>query len=43
MLDLYAAKAGLDPLEVRRKNDRHPLRALQWLIGAENFGWSTWR
>jgi len=43
MLDLYAAKAGLDPLEVRRKNDRHPLRALQWQIGADKIGWATLR
>lgn len=43
ILELYAAKAGLDPLEVRRKNDRHPLRALQWEIGAEKIDWARQR
>lgn len=40
MIDLYAHALRLDPLEVRRKNDAHPLRALQWKIGAERIGWA---
>ncbi len=40
MLDLYAATLRMDPLELRRRNDRHPLRALQWTLGAERIGWA---
>jgi xanthine dehydrogenase YagR molybdenum-binding subunit len=43
ILDLYAHRAGLDPLAVRLENDRHPLRALQWKIGAEKIGWAEQR
>ncbi len=39
MLDELAAKAGLDPLELRLKNDRHELRAEEWRLGAERFRW----
>jgi xanthine dehydrogenase YagR molybdenum-binding subunit len=40
MLDLYARKIGMDPLELRLANDRHPLRALQWKLGADRIGWT---
>ena len=40
MIDLYAHTLRMDPLEVRRKNDPHPLRAIQWQIGAERIGWA---
>jgi xanthine dehydrogenase YagR molybdenum-binding subunit len=40
ILEHYAHTIGMDPLEVRKKNDRHPLRALQWALGAERIGWA---
>lgn len=40
-VELFAHEAGLDPLEVRRKNDPHPIRQLQWRIGAERIGWTA--
>lgn len=39
LIDLYAKKAGLDPLEVRLKNDPHPIRQVQWRIGADRMDW----
>ncbi|MEM7203882.1 MAG: xanthine dehydrogenase family protein molybdopterin-binding subunit [Planctomycetota bacterium] len=43
MLDELAAKAGLDPLELRLKNDSHELRAAEWRLGAERFAWDERR
>ncbi len=42
-VELFAHEAGLDPLEVRLKNDPHPIRQLQWRIGAERIGWKEMR
>jgi xanthine dehydrogenase YagR molybdenum-binding subunit len=43
LIDLYAAKAGLDPLAVRLANDPHPIRQVQWRLGAERIGWQAAR
>jgi len=40
ILERYAYAAGLDALAVRMKNDRHPVRQVQWRIGAERIGWA---
>ncbi|HVG93095.1 MAG TPA: xanthine dehydrogenase family protein molybdopterin-binding subunit [Planctomycetota bacterium] len=40
MVDEFAHAAGLDPLEVRRMNDRHPVRRLEWPIGARRIAWA---
>jgi xanthine dehydrogenase YagR molybdenum-binding subunit len=39
IVDLCAEKLGMDPLEFRMKNDRHPIRRIQWKLGAEKIGW----
>jgi xanthine dehydrogenase YagR molybdenum-binding subunit len=39
MVDELAFAIGMDPLALRRKNDRHPARSLEWPIAAERFGW----
>ncbi|MDJ0521465.1 MAG: xanthine dehydrogenase family protein molybdopterin-binding subunit [Planctomycetota bacterium] len=39
VIDRYAYAAGVDALAVRMKNDRHPVRQVQWRIGAERIGW----
>ena len=39
-VDEFAHAIGKDPLEVRRLNDRHPVRTLEWPIGAERIGWA---
>ncbi|HET6383346.1 MAG TPA: xanthine dehydrogenase family protein molybdopterin-binding subunit [Armatimonadota bacterium] len=39
-VDELAAKLGLDPLEVRRKNDGDPVRMKEYEIGAERIGWN---
>jgi xanthine dehydrogenase YagR molybdenum-binding subunit len=41
MVDEFAHAAGLDPLDVRRRNDRHPVRRLEWPIGAKRIGWAA--
>ncbi len=38
-VDELAYKLGLDPLEVRLKNDSNPLRQAEYKIGAERIGW----
>lgn len=40
-IDELAAKLGLDPLEVRRKNDDHPVRRREYVVGAEKIGWKN--
>jgi len=40
IVDLCAEKLGMDPLEFRMKNDRHPIRQIQWKLGAEKIGWA---
>ncbi len=42
-LDELAAKAGLDPLELRLRNDADTIRQDQWRFGAERFGWAKAR
>ncbi len=38
-MDDLAAKLGMDPLELRLKNDPHPIRQREYKLGAEKFGW----
>lgn len=38
-LDDLAAKLGMDPVEIRLKNDPSELRRREYEIGAERFGW----
>ncbi len=42
-LDELAAKAGIDPLEFRLKNDAEAMRLDQWQFAAEKFGWQKAR
>jgi xanthine dehydrogenase YagR molybdenum-binding subunit len=42
-IDLFAQQIGMDPLEVRLKNDPHPVRQAQWRVGAERIGWAKER
>ena len=42
-IDLLAAKLNVDPLDLRLKNDPHPIRQVQWRIGAERIGWKKMR
>ena len=39
ILDLAAEALGMDPLELRVKNDPHPIRQFQYKEGAKLFGW----
>ncbi len=41
ILDVAAEKLGMDPLALRLMNDPHPLRQIQWKLGAERIGWSA--
>ena len=43
ILDDAAHAAGLDPLELRRKIDDHPIRKVEWEMAAEAFGWKDKR
>jgi xanthine dehydrogenase YagR molybdenum-binding subunit len=38
-MDDLAAKLGMDPLELRLKNDSNEVRQREYKIGAEKFGW----
>lgn len=38
-IDELAEKLGIDPLELRRKNDPSPVRQMQYGIGAKEIGW----
>jgi xanthine dehydrogenase YagR molybdenum-binding subunit len=38
-VDELAHKLGMDPLELRRKNESHPVRKIQYDIGAKAIGW----
>lgn len=40
MMDILAAKCGMDPLEFRQLNDNSALRQAEWQLGAEKFGWT---
>ncbi len=39
VLDDLAAKLGMDPVEIRLKNDPNEIRRREYVIGAEKFGW----
>ena len=39
LIDRYANAIGMDPLEVRLKNDPHPIRQVQWRVGAQRIDW----
>jgi xanthine dehydrogenase YagR molybdenum-binding subunit len=39
ILDELAAKLGMDPVEIRLKNDPHPIRRREYQLGIEKFGW----
>ena len=43
ILERYAAKVGMDPLALRIKNDPHPIRQVQWKIGADRMQWAERR
>ena len=43
VIDRYAQAIGMDALAVRMKNDPHPIRQVQWRIGAERIGWAEHR
>ncbi len=38
-MDELAEKLGMDPLELRRKNESHPVRRVQYDAGAKAMGW----
>lgn len=38
-MDELADKLGMDPLELRRRNEQHPVRRLQYDYGAKEIGW----
>lgn len=38
-MDELAARLGLDPIELRLRNDSHPVRREQWDIARERSGW----
>ncbi|MBW8865138.1 MAG: molybdopterin-dependent oxidoreductase [Verrucomicrobia bacterium] len=38
-MDDLAVKLGMDPLELRLKNDANPIRQREYKLGAEKFGW----
>ncbi|MEW6752775.1 MAG: xanthine dehydrogenase family protein molybdopterin-binding subunit [Candidatus Latescibacterota bacterium] len=41
LMDELAEKLGMDPLELRLRNDPHETRRQEWRIGAERFGWQA--
>ncbi len=43
LVDEYAHAIGMDPLDVRRLNDKHAVRRLEWPIGAKRVGWAEHR
>lgn len=38
-MDELAEKLGMDPLELRRKNESHPVRRIEYDAGAKAIGW----
>jgi xanthine dehydrogenase YagR molybdenum-binding subunit len=38
-IDMLAEKVGLDPMEMRRKNDQNPVRLAEIELGASHIGW----
>ncbi|HGY91621.1 MAG TPA: xanthine dehydrogenase family protein molybdopterin-binding subunit [Planctomycetes bacterium] len=43
IIDEAAAKLGMDPVEIRKKNDTHPIRIHEYDMGAERIGWKKRR
>lgn len=43
MIDELAEAIGMDPLELRRRNDRNEVRLAQYEIGAKEIGWERRR
>lgn len=43
MLDEVAREIGMDPLELRKKNDDHPIRMAEYDIAAKRAGWAEKR
>jgi len=43
IIDELANAMDIDPVEFRLKNDPHPLRQVQWRLGAERIGWERLR
>ena len=43
MIERYAYRVGMDPLALRQKNDPHPIRQVQWKIGADRIQWKQRR
>ena len=43
IVDAFAHEIGMDPLDLRLRNDPHPIRQQQWRMGAERIGWKTER
>jgi len=41
MIDELAEAIGMDPLELRRKNDPDPVRLAEYAIGAKKIGWQA--
>jgi xanthine dehydrogenase YagR molybdenum-binding subunit len=39
VLDDLAVKLGIDPVEIRVKNDPFEIRRREYALGAERFGW----
>jgi xanthine dehydrogenase YagR molybdenum-binding subunit len=39
VVERYCMQIRRDPLEIRMRNDPHPIRQVQWRIGAERIGW----
>ncbi len=42
-IDELAAKMGVDPIELRRAHDEHPVRRHQLAMGRDRFGWDERR
>ncbi len=42
-IDELAAKLGIDPIDLRDRNDAHPARREERRVGREKFGWSELR
>jgi len=43
LLDELAEQLGMDPLDLRLKNDPNPTRHKEWRLGAEKIGWQRRR
>ncbi len=39
LLDMAADEVGIDPVELRKRNDSHPIRLAEYDMGAEMIGW----